>query len=46
LFFLSLLRLDCCWHVQPEIRPEVTGKIRESFENPPSLKASGVEGKR
>jgi hypothetical protein len=42
LFFVSLLRLDRCWQVcvltvgdvQPEIRPEVTGKIRKSFENP------------
>jgi hypothetical protein len=24
--------------VQPEIRPEVTGKIRKSFENPLSLR--------
>jgi hypothetical protein len=31
--------------VQPEIRPEVTRKIRKSFEKPAFAKASGVAGR-
>ena len=31
--------------VQPEIRPEVTRKVRKSFENPPSLRLRGVAGR-